>query len=88
MVKLIGWKNKFSNVILQRGKNYYNAGYVRNLKMEDNLITAEVGQTFYYDVSISVHDTGTIRSMSCDCPHFEGGYNCKHLAAVRAFLQP
>ncbi len=82
MVKLIGWKNKFSNVILQRGKNYYNAGYVRNLKMEDNQITAEVGQTFYYDVSISVHDTGTIRSMSCDCPHFEGGYNCKHLAAV------
>lgn len=75
------WSRLFSRTILERGKRYYQSGYVRNLKKVDNQYRANVAGTRTYRVTITV-DGKRIKKMQCTCPYAEDGARCKHMAAV------
>ena len=75
------WKQLFKPHILERGMEYYYAGSVESLEVDDEHISAVVEGTEDYDVFIEL-DGGKVLAMECTCPYAEGGENCKHMAAV------
>ncbi|MBO4515931.1 SWIM zinc finger family protein [bacterium] len=72
------WQKYFSDIILERGFNYYNMGAVEILNATKDYIDANVMGYNLYNLRIKFKDN-KIESMYCNCP-YEG--NCKHLAAV------
>lgn len=62
-----------------RGRNYFQDGYVSNLKTSDNKFTAIVNGSYEYEVKIS-ENFGEIDFL-CTCPYDWGGI-CKHCVAV------
>lgn len=67
----------------QRGVEYCRAGAVSDLVQRGNLLTAQVeGSTVpYYQVTVTLDDTGAIDRATCTCPYDWGGY-CKHIVAM------
>jgi len=80
------FEHLFREIILQRGYAYYIDQQVSELTVTGKTISASVSGSETYQVEIELNDEG-IEYMSCDCPYFEGGDNCKHLAAVFYSLQ-
>lgn len=74
------WQDSFAPRILERGENYYYDGAVYSMKWDGHKITATVGGTHDYKVTIEVSD-GVVGEMSCTCPYADGD-DCKHMAAV------
>ncbi len=75
------WKNLFAKKILTRGREYFENGAVRNLRIKQGKITANVIGTENYEVEIDIDDN-EISEIYCDCPYAEDGNYCKHMAAV------
>jgi len=71
----------FKETILERGYRYYLENRVVELELGENRVVAVVEGTDFYNVRIEFEDWG-ITFMSCDCPYFAAGNNCKHLVAV------
>ncbi|MBN1414327.1 MAG: SWIM zinc finger family protein [Bacteroidales bacterium] len=78
---LTTFEKEISNVILQRGKDYFSDGAVIDLQIMDN------GQCFAivegnddYEVEIRLGRDGEILEYSCNCPY--DGDICKHIVAV------
>ena len=76
------WKYMFSDRILERGREYYFAGAVRNLKMTKDGFTAEVEGSETYQVEIHLDNEKNVEYMGCSCPYARKGNECKHMAAV------
>ncbi len=70
----------FDRDVLERGLEYWKDGKVDHMVIDSGRITAVVSGTKDYDVLIE-YDQEDIRHFSCECPHFESGHYCKHLAA-------
>jgi len=77
----MNWGTIFSKTILDRGRAYYDAGKVKNLRYEKGSYLALVRGSLPYRVEIRV-EGNTIRSMSCNCSRAESGQRCKHMAAT------
>ncbi|MBP3701088.1 MAG: SNF2 helicase associated domain-containing protein [Lachnospiraceae bacterium] len=77
----MNWGTIFGKAILDRGRAYYDAGKVKNLRYENGSYQAVVRGGLPYRVEIEVAGN-TIRSMRCTCPHAEEGHRCKHMAAT------
>lgn len=75
------FEHLFREHILLRGCRYYEDGHVGDLQRDGNQIWAQVHGSTDYSVQIVLNENG-IEDLSCDCPYFQGGHNCKHLAAV------
>jgi len=75
------WKKLFSSGTLDKGHDYYNEGFVDELRLEKDTLTATVQGTDEYNVRIRLKN-GSISGMFCSCPYAEDGNNCKHMAAV------
>ncbi|WP_019419808.1 SWIM zinc finger family protein [Paenibacillus sp. OSY-SE] len=69
-------------VIINRGRDYVLAGYVRSIKkIKDGLYRALVEGSDLYEVLVELRDNDDVLSVECDCP-FDYGPTCKHQAAV------
>lgn len=75
------WKNKFTEVILQRGYFYYVEKRVTIIEESDMYVEAKVMGSQNYQVSIDFYDHYIVH-MECDCPYAIRSHNCKHMAAV------
>ena len=75
------WKNEFSDIILERGYDYYMEDRVNIIKFTRSNVSAFVRGYDNYDVEIKLSN-GEISSMYCNCPYAQEGHNCKHMAAV------
>lgn len=75
------WFDKFSNKILERGFNYYQAGCVFGLAKTSRGYHAFVSGSEDYEVILEIDDD-TLEQMWCDCPYALEGHHCKHMAAV------
>jgi hypothetical protein len=71
------WTDYFSRKILDRG--YYYIHNITYFKRHKNIIDAEVSGSKLYHVHI---DLNNISKMTCNCPYFQDGHYCKHLAAT------
>ena len=75
------WRDYFDEDILVKGREYYKKGKVKGFVSTEKTCMARVLGTHVYNVKIkNAGDTGY--TMSCDCPFSDGGYHCKHEAAV------
>ena len=72
------WENYFSNVILERGYDYFEMNTVEIINASNKSIDAKVIGSDAYDVRISFKNR-EIKSMYCSCPYYD---YCKHQAAV------
>lgn len=77
----MNWGTIFGKLVLDRGRAYYDAGKVKNLRYENGSYQAVVRGSLPYRVEVRV-EGNTIRSMSCTCPRAEEGHRCKHMAAT------
>ncbi|GEM_PF-4356960 len=75
------WKDAFEPHILIRGRKYFQDGLVTDMKASGDDISAYVRGTDYYKVAIHLKNNH-IHNAFCSCPYFQGGNNCKHLAAL------
>lgn len=53
------WRQYFSKVILERGRDYYNDGMVEIISADDRNIEAEVDGSYTYNVEITI-DKGEV----------------------------
>ncbi|MEA3424590.1 MAG: SWIM zinc finger family protein, partial [Bacillota bacterium] len=75
------FEHLFNHIILQRGYDYYIYKKVKEIAIENDKITAKVMGSDEYSVEVVIENK-QIKEMHCDCPYFDGGNNCKHIAAV------
>ena len=81
-------KSEFGSTDRNRGSQYFRDGDVSELNVTDGLLVAEVDGSWdsYYEVTVDVEDVENVDALSCTCPRFANGYNCKHIwAAILAF---
>lgn len=82
------WEAIFQEHILDRGFNYYEQGLVKDLKVTTALLKAKVEGSKMYTVEINYESFDKkITKLHCDCPHYESGNFCKHLAAFLFYLE-
>ncbi|MBI3651302.1 MAG: SNF2 helicase associated domain-containing protein [Acidobacteria bacterium] len=72
-------KSFFSKAICDRGRRYYQNGYVRIKEASDNSLQATVRGSDTYTVSLKIR--GATLVASCSCPYFDEDY-CKHIWAT------
>ncbi len=75
------WQNFFTQTILIRGRDYYRRGKVIGVQSVGDTYVAKVLGSRLYTVVVEERD-GALHSATCDCPHSQSGYYCKHIAAV------
>ena len=75
------WKGFFLPILLTRGKEYYRSGAVKNLRITDESVFADVEGTETYEVEICLNKN-KIDYMECTCPYAKENEYCKHIAAV------
>lgn len=76
-------KNNSSELLLQRGEDYYLGGNVANAVLRGNMVQATVygSQVEPYDVTLPFTDAGLAPTVFCTCPYDSGGW-CKHIVAT------
>lgn len=77
---LKNFEKLFGGQYLERGRDYYKEGAVKNVLKEGNTVTANVQGNSLYRVSIDLKT----KEMECSCPC---DFNCKHMAAVMYALR-
>lgn len=75
------WTHLFPDSILEKGEDYADNGAVKDLKVQDDRISAVVSGNYDYWVTIELKD-GFPDSLRCSCPYAVEGNYCKHMAAV------
>lgn len=81
-MNLTNFEEHVDDVILTRGKNYYEQDYVVEInEASTNHFVAEIMGSQQYTVGITVDDDGNIVSSNCNCPYDWGDY-CKHQVAA------
>ena len=75
------WKGFFPPILLTRGKEYYRSGAVKNIRITDESVFADVEGTETYQVEICFNKN-EIDYMECTCLYAEENEYCKHMAAV------
>lgn len=79
--KAMNWKRYFRDIILQRGKQYYDEGQVTKLSVQKDIYRAKVEGEQVYFVEIKMKNS-EIQYMKCSCPYAASGQYCKHMAAA------
>lgn len=79
------WKEKFTSLILMRGKKYFEEGNVQRIQRCGDTYFADVEGSEDYEVEISLAE-GKINELTCTCPYAKRE-NCKHMAAVLFALE-
>lgn len=77
----MNWKRYFSTSILDRGFEYYRRERVKGLYHKGGVYKAFIVGTIIYHTEIKIMNNSIVY-MKCNCPHFEDGHYCKHLAAM------
>lgn len=62
--------------------SYYQQGFVRNMHESGGVVSARVGNGYFYNVRIDIDGDGYVKRMRCECPYAAEGRHCKHEAAV------
>ena len=77
----MNWKRYFTPSILDRGFEYYRRERVKGLSHKGGVYKAFVLGTVIYQTEIKIKNNSIVH-VKCNCPHFQDGHYCKHLAAM------
>lgn len=72
----------FKPEIITKGDKLFKSNKIKNYKKCNNDYSCVISGTDNYDVFISYDKSDNIKSMSCTCPYFKKGNNCKHIYAL------
>ncbi len=75
------WRTLFREDILKEAEKYVADGYVKDLTITEDQVSAKVMDSEEFCVQLSLAD-GTISHMECGCLYAADGGNCKHMAAA------
>ncbi len=78
------FKEEFSNIIQERGKIYLKEKKIKIIARDNNSIVFDVHGTqenYTCYIDWKKNEKEQVLSVSCPCPHYKQGYNCKHLWA-------
>ncbi|MBT2688671.1 SWIM zinc finger family protein [Bacillus sp. ISL-47] len=82
MMNLAKFENQMKDVILKRGKDYFNKGRVLEMKKAgENQYIVTIKGTDLYTVTVKLDDNDKIITAGCDCPYDMSLY-CKHIGAA------
>lgn len=77
------WRKCFRAEVIKRGEDYFRSGMVSELTYDlAGDFQAQVHGSNDYEVQVHLDSQQKLRDFECDCPHFQDGNNCKHIAAV------
>ena len=82
----MNWGIIFGKQALERGRQFYNAGKVKDLVYTGGRYEAVVRDGTSYRVEICIAGK-VIRSMRCSCSYAEGNRYCDHMAAVLTAIE-
>jgi len=77
--------SSFSPRTISRGRAYFNAGRVQIRHVDDLSLTAKVSGSRRTPYSVEIDWCSAAAGevvATCTCPHYEGGYLCKHIWAT------
>lgn len=78
--------NKYNKVFdynsIIKGMTIFENNKVGDIERDDYKYFSVVKGTQDYNVKIEFTTFNNIKSMSCTCPHYKDGYNCKHIYAL------
>lgn len=81
-MKLLNFEEYIDDVILKRGKDYFEDGRIEKIEeMDKHFYIIEIAGSDDYTVEIYINDSNKIIDIDCDCPYDWGDY-CKHQAAA------
>lgn len=81
-MNLYDFEEVVSSTIVDRGSEYYDAGFVAKLvRKGDGRYSALVEGADMYEIAVQLDEEGNIHSSYCDCP-YDLGPVCKHEVAV------
>ncbi|MFC5604300.1 SWIM zinc finger family protein [Sporosarcina koreensis] len=81
-MNLYDFEEAVSSTIVDRGFEYYEAGFVAELaRVGNRRYTAVVKGADMYEIAVELDEEGNILSSYCDCPYIMGMV-CKHEVAV------
>lgn len=72
----------FSSGVMHRGEIYFFENKLENYSFENGVHKCTVNGTNEYDVSLKINENNKIEEMSCNCPHYNNGNNCKHIFSL------
>lgn len=75
------WQQRFSNKVLERGYQYYEAEAIDEIQTQDGITTAKIKGSHVYQVQVR-YQNGKLSWATCDCPYARSGHYCKHEAAL------
>lgn len=73
--------DKFSSGIMHRGEIYYYENKIEDYNLKDNIHTCKITGSSDYSISLKLNNDD-VEEMSCTCPHYIRGNNCKHIFAL------
>jgi hypothetical protein len=86
-MKLLNFEEYIDEVIVKRGKKYYNQGRIEKFEEKtNNHFVFRVSGSTDYTVHIFLTKSGDIRETYCNCP-FDLGEFCKHQVAALTALR-
>lgn len=80
------FKNKFKYQILQRGRSYFLNDKIKSVQIKDDYASALIKGTKNYHVIVHVKNNQFIDGQ-CDCPYYQTGNYCKHIASLLYYLE-
>ncbi|MBS4902079.1 MAG: SWIM zinc finger family protein [Coprobacillus sp.] len=76
-------KSFFTEIILKRGKTYFEQNRVFSVNQYDNqTYTGIILGNEAYHTKITLDEHYDVMSATCDCPYAKEGNHCKHEAAL------
>ena len=82
LIDFIKYNSLFKEKIRARGDKVFKSDSILDYSFENNRATCKISGTDTYELSIKFDKNDNITKMSCTCPYYKKGNNCKHLYAL------
>ena len=76
------YNEEFDYNSIRKGMRLFENNKVGDIKRDDYKYSSTVEGTEIYNVEIEFTTFNNIKSMSCTCPYYKEGHNCKHIYAL------
>lgn len=79
------WQKKFTPLTIEKAIKY--SKLVNEYKVEDNLITAIVGDSVKFQTSFRINQNREVTDLKCNCQFANDGNPCKHMAGLIMYYE-
>lgn len=81
------WTKYFDEEAYSKGYQYFSEGRITHLEYDGKSLKARAIGSHTYYIVVYFNEDGDVDGMYCNCPHFQSGNMCKHLAGSLIALE-